>query len=251
MAVVLGVDAAWTAHGSSGVALVTGEPGAWRCLRVAPGYAAFTGGSSEVGPLLDAARRIAGAPVDVVAIDMPVARVPFEGRRFADNEISRVFGGRGCSAHSPLPHRPGPFGRELTAELARRGYPVHTEGAWGSHGCAVEVYPHPALLALLGRARRVPYKVQKSRTYWPDRDARQRIEALLDELGAIHAALERELGPVRVSLPRAGDVARLASLKPLENSLDALVCAWVGTRFVAGRVTAYGDADASIFCPNG
>ncbi|MCT0225626.1 hypothetical protein [Synechococcus sp. CS-1328] len=38
---VLGLDAAWTAHQPSGVALVQEQGQRWHCLAVAPNYASF------------------------------------------------------------------------------------------------------------------------------------------------------------------------------------------------------------------
>ena len=38
---VLGIDAAWTAHNPSGVALVQRAAEEWRCLSLAPSYNAF------------------------------------------------------------------------------------------------------------------------------------------------------------------------------------------------------------------
>ena len=38
---VLGIDAAWTAHNPSGVALVHRAAEDWRCLSLAPSYNAF------------------------------------------------------------------------------------------------------------------------------------------------------------------------------------------------------------------
>ena len=40
-ALVLGIDAAWTAHNPSGVALVQRAEQGWRCLALAPSYDAF------------------------------------------------------------------------------------------------------------------------------------------------------------------------------------------------------------------
>ena len=49
----------------------------------------------------EAAHALAVAPVDLVAIDMPIANLPITGRRVADRLVSAQFGGRGCSTHTP------------------------------------------------------------------------------------------------------------------------------------------------------
>ena len=38
---VLGIDAAWTTHQPSGIALVQNKATGWSCLAVAPSYATF------------------------------------------------------------------------------------------------------------------------------------------------------------------------------------------------------------------
>jgi hypothetical protein len=85
MKVVLGVDAAWTKGGSSGVALLRVEDTGRKVLRVAASYDDFIeaghqsaqrtkcSGPIKVPELLGAAERYAGAPVDVVAVDMPMS----------------------------------------------------------------------------------------------------------------------------------------------------------------------------------
>lgn len=87
MTVVLGIDAAWTTTEPSGVALVASDGAEWRCVAVAPSYDAFLrlasgasvdwthsrccGSAPDVPALLDTARTLAEAPVDLVAVDMP------------------------------------------------------------------------------------------------------------------------------------------------------------------------------------
>src|SRR5436309_15592341 len=142
MRLILAIDAAWTCSEPSGVALLTPKEHRWTCLCVAPSYDAFIGyargeqfdwvrgnfrGSRpDVPELLRAARAIAGKDVDLVAVDMPVATVPFSARRVADNAISVAFGARGCSAHSPSALRPGALGAELTDQLRKAGYELVT-----------------------------------------------------------------------------------------------------------------------------
>jgi predicted RNase H-like nuclease len=99
------------------------------------------------------------------------------------------------------------------------------------------------------RAQRVPYKVSKSRRYWPEFTVRQRIEALLKEFQDIRNALTNLFGPVAVPLPPAADVESLSSLKRYEDALDALVCAWVGVQFLLERSIPLGDGTAAIWCP--
>lgn len=261
---ILAIDAAWTPTAPSGVALVVQQDEAWRCVAVAPTYnefiaqsqggetnwscKGFRGSKADVPLLLRAAQRLARTTIDVVALDMPVAIQPFSGRRAADDAISAEFGSRWCSAHSPTDARPGRLGMELSVAFERAGYPLATTDEV-TIPCLIEVYPHPALLSLLKRSRRVPYKVSRSQRYWPKVTISARIAALLDEYSAIHAAVSKIFGPIGVVLPVADEVHTLSQLKRIEDALDALICAWVGVEYLAGRAIPLGDETAAIWCP--
>ena len=267
MTILLALDAAWTATEPTGVALVASERERWRVIAVAPSYDSFVdlargkalnwaqpqfpGCVPDIPKLLQAAERLAGSPVDLVTVDMPIATVPITGRRAADDAVSREFGGRACSTHTPNPTRPGPLGAGLSAAFGAAGFPIAAAKTPASLAHRLlEVYPHPALLALLRRSYRVPYKVGKARRYWPSLTAAGRIGALLSEFSAIHDALVPVFGPIGVPLPLASNVTALSLLKRYEDVLDALVCAWVGVRYVQGTATALGDDTAAIWCPN-
>lgn len=266
MTTILALDAAWTAIEPSGVALVKEGPLGWSCIAVAPSYnqfleqaqgnatdwstKSFRGARPDVLRLLDAAQTLAGEPVDLITLDMPVATVPFSSRRKADDAISREFGSRWCSAHTPSSSRPGPVGAWLSSTLIASGFPLATTTTpSGETSRLVEVYPHPALLSLLRSSRRVPYKVCKSGRYWPELAVRDRIAALLCVFTAIAQALSRVFGPIGFALPPAREVPSLSSLKRYEDGLDALVCAWVGVEYLRRRTVALGDETAAIWCP--
>jgi predicted RNase H-like nuclease len=266
MTTILALDAAWTDSEPSGVALLAANGSRWRCLCVTPSYGAFIdcargtpikwhgsnfrGSRPNVPDLLRAARAIAGGDVDLVAVDMPIATMPFSARRAADNAISVAFGGRGCAAHSPSAQRPGALGAELSGEICKAGYQLTTtiDDAKGTRKL-IEVYPHPALLALLRASYRIPNKVQESSKYWPGIDVRGRIARLLSRFANIHAAVKSEIDGVTFSLPTPGSVSSLSSLKRYEDALDALVCGWVAAQFALGKAIPYGDATAAVWVP--
>jgi predicted RNase H-like nuclease len=135
------------------------------------------------------------------------------------------------------------------AQLASEGFPLATVGYTQGAPCTIEVYPHPALLALLSREYRVPYKVSRSGKYWKGTSVLDRIPKLLAEFRQIQDALELVLGPLPIELPQAEAVRTLSELKRHEDALDAVVCAWVGLRFLQGRATAYGDETAAVWVP--
>ena len=141
MKVVLGIDAAWTEDNPSGVAVVVKTDNGWQCRGVAPGYQAFidlaggtpvnwtakfTGPDPGIAALLDAAGKLAGGPVDVVAIDMPISEKPITERRKADNEISRAFGAKWAATHTPSVDKPGEIGSELSKAFKEQGYEIIT-----------------------------------------------------------------------------------------------------------------------------
>ena len=174
---VLGIDAAWTAHQPSGVALVQHTSAAWQCLALAPSYNAFLAQASGQSPnpaqkragsrpdpqaLLQAAQKLSGSRVACIAVDMPLAQTPITARRAADTAISRRFAAQGCSVHSPSAERPGAIADQLRADCKALGFALHTAAGNNSPPALIEVYPHVALLALLKRRYRVPYKVSRS-----------------------------------------------------------------------------------------
>ena len=263
---VLGIDAAWTAGEPSGVALIQLQEDEWRARCVAPSYRSFiaaahgspidwhakkfSGNEPDLVGILDAAHRLGASQIELVALDIPLARSEVTSRRFADSAISKAFGAKGCATHSPTPSRPGPISRSLSDQLGHNGYELQTEGLQPApHKRAIEVYPHPALLALLDRDYRVPYKVAKSGKYWRGQSIRQRIANLIKELTGIYDRMVEEFGALPLVLPTLNDVPTLASLKRYEDALDALICAWVGRQHLLGLTLAYGDDDAVIWVP--
>jgi predicted RNase H-like nuclease len=267
MATILAIDAAWTQHEPSGVALVSKHNGLWRCVAVAPSYASFIALSENTAVdwqatrfagnipqptfLLSASQLIAKVnDVDLVTVDMPVATAPIQQRRRADNEISRQFGGVGCSAHSPTPMRPGVIGHELSSAFLRLGYQVAgSDVPPGTPRRLVEVYPHPALLTLLQQNYRVPYKVAKTTKYWRGASTQERRERVLAVLNQVYDALANVFGPLGFELP--GQPVSFSELKRYEDVLDALVCAWVGTQYIDRQAFPLGDEEAAIWCPLG
>jgi predicted RNase H-like nuclease len=266
MTTILGIDAAWTARQPSGVSLVQGNLGHWRVLCVAPSYSAFIGAGRGIAidwavrpvgghmppfaDFLGAARNLGANYIDIVALDIPLARTAITSRRQSDSAISKAFGGKGCSAHSPNASRPGPISSAIYSNLMNAGFALQTADTNPpSANNVIEVFPHPALLALLNRAYRVPYKVSKSTKYWRGTSLKQRTGLLLAEFGSIYSALQREFGNLTFDLPNVDDLRQLSGLKRYEDALDALVCAWIGQQHSVGRTEAYGDENSAIWVP--
>ena len=254
--VILGIDAAWSLTQPSGVAVAVGEGGQWRLLAVEASYSCFINGRSHLKPagsspdareLLSAAADKAQAAVDLVAIDMPLSRLPITARRRSDNAISSAYGAKHCATHSPSSVWPGVISDRLRADFTEAGYPLLTDGM-RSPGL-IEVYPHPALVELAQAPRRLPYKSQKTAQYWPELSLGERRARLLDQWAQIIKLLDDEIEGVAELLPVPDLTTKGAALKAFEDKLDAIVCAWVGICVLEDRATAFGDDDSAIWVP--
>jgi predicted RNase H-like nuclease len=244
--VVLGLDAAWTPHHATGCAVIAGTPGNWTCLAACSSYEDFFRSAGSTGAI-QSAEALAGSPPDVVSVDMPLARVEITARRACDNALSRAFGARGCAVHSSSPERPGRVSTELMRTLSQAGYELAVCGTPARSRQAIEVYPHIAVMRLVGASYRVPYKVARIRKYWPDDTPGARIRKLRAELGRILAALKEEIAGIPLALPPK--TAGPAQLKRFEDALDGVICAWIGALYLEGKCQAYGDDTAAIWVP--
>jgi predicted RNase H-like nuclease len=240
------LDAAWTPHRNSGVAIVSGAPHAWRCTTAVSSYDSLFRDAGSLN-LIQAAEVLAGAPLTLAAVDMPLAGIPIVSRRDCDNQIARAFGACGCGVHSSTPDRPGKVSSDLMAEFARAGFDLAVNGTPLRDRQVIEVYPHIAVMRLLGEAYRVPYKIGRARQYWPEKTPAQHRLKIRQNFGRILTALERRFQGTPLTLPAR--TAGPTELKRFEDALDAIVCAWIGTQYLEGKCRAYGDDTASIWVP--
>lgn len=244
--VVLGLDAAWTNHHASGVAVVTGEYGDWRCAAATSSYEALFALAGRSG-LCEAVEEIAGAPITLASVDMPLASEPIVARRTCDTLVSRAFGARGCAVHSPSADRPGVQSTALMETLCSAGFELTVHGSLRRDRQVIEVYPHIAVMRLLNESYRVPYKIARARQYWPNENPDGRRQLIRANLARILHALQQRISDIRIVLPPPN--AGPAELKRFEDALDGIVCAWIGTRYLEGKCEAYGDGNAAIWAP--
>jgi predicted RNase H-like nuclease len=212
----------------------------------------LTGGKPPVTSLLDASRRLLnGADVDLVTIDMPVATTVIRGRRACDSAISKEFGARWCSTHTPSTSRPGEMSDSLRTDFDGQRYPLAIKGTpVGTTPALVEVYPHTALLVLMDADRRVPYKIARAGKYWPNLAPAERRLKILRTWQEIHERLGVSISGA--DLPLLGLDALPPGnrrFKPYEDALDALICGWVGIQYLSGNCVPYGDETAAIWTP--
>lgn len=261
MSTVLGIDAAWTDREPSGVAIVAKKNGAWTLVAVSPSYQIFhrlasgawlgvrpKGSSPDASELLASAQALCGSPVDLVAIDMPLSNSPILGRRVSDNAVSKAFGARKCGTHSPSPKRPGRISDDLREGFSKAGYPLLTREI--STPGLIEVYPHPALVILIGAPERLPYKISKIRRYWAGHAPAERRELLVNVWTRIVAELDEQISGVADALPLPAPDSLGFELKAFEDMLDAVVCAWVAICALEGRAEPIGDDESAIWIPS-
>lgn len=178
---ILGIDAAWTAHHPSGVALVKiparGQP---QLLHVARSYEEFCqlasgdkidwtarvrGSAPDIPTMLAVCQKICGALPNVVALDIPLSPQPINGRRSADRLVTKNYIARKAGTHSPTAQRPGPISLRLFEQFTRSNFEwQHAEVSSPQKKNSrifIEVYPHPAIIELLGLPERLKYKVSK------------------------------------------------------------------------------------------
>jgi predicted RNase H-like nuclease len=206
------------------------------------------GGTPDVSGILDAAVALAGRRPDVVAIDMPIGAKQVEKRRGADQELSKAFGNFGAAVHSPTVDRPGKHGHFIASAFASHGYNLATSSVGVSLPALIEVFPLAALVKLMSVCDRPKYKVAKAGKYW-DGPRAVRIKYLLHNWRMIVEALGTEISDLKIGFPDGANVKTLASLKPFEDALDAVVSAWVGACFLENRAQPYGDAYGAIWVP--
>lgn len=251
MSAILGIDAAWTTNGSSGIALIREiGSGQWECVAVEAGYSAFLGrpdpgGEAPTRELIRIAEERAKTPVSLIVADMPLSRTPITGLRYADREIGRRFGAYGCAAHAPSSTRPGPVSEHFRDGFEECGFRLATSVDQLPPRALIETYPHPALLSLLNADYRVRYKVKNTKKYWRDADIPTRLANLLGVLRGILAKLSEAIIEIGFDVPESPE--SFACLKQTEDKIDALICAWVGIQVLDGKAGPIGDESAAIW----
>lgn len=249
MQIVLGIDAAWTAHQPSGLALATCNKGRWSLAGVWPSYDAFLGRPIErSADLPGRVQQLCGRLPDLIAVDMPLSDLPITGRRAADRAVSMACGGRKAATHSPSALRPGVLADRLRCELAEVGYALRHRGR--PQGRLAEVYPHPALIELTDAFERLPYKLHRSPSYWPALAPAARRARLRDTWLHILQKLESLLPGTMAQLPPPILEGSVAALKSFEDQLDAIICAAVAVEILEGRAMPFGDDTAAIWIPS-
>jgi predicted RNase H-like nuclease len=251
---VLGVDAAWTLTGSSGLAVVKGSDRDWRLIAASDSFVSFCtptlaapATTFSANLIIRAAETLADSPISLVAVDMPLSHSPITGRRQSDNAVSTAYGSRKCGTHSPSANRPGPISDNLRLGLLDLGYALQTVAVRVPG--LIEVYPHPALVELMRSNERLPYKASKIGSYWRTSNKEERRRLLFQQWSKILEALSKEIAGVQDVLTLPSAISSIRELKSFEDKLDAIVCAWVGIQYLQGQAVPYGNEQSAIWIP--
>ena len=204
----VGIDLAWV-NGRTGLAAVDA--------------AGALVASTTVGTDDEIAEWLAALPgaVVVAALDAPLL-VPNEtGQRAAETAIARAYGTFKIGAHTANRGRPGmaePRAKVLAERFGWSPAPTH-RGSVGWPVC-IEVYPHPAMVALFALPERLTYKSK-----FP-LDVRQ--AAFTDLVAHLEGIAELRLAahPRWTELAAAVRAARTQrELDAVEDELDGILCA--------------------------
>lgn len=166
-------------------------------------------------------------PATVVAVDAPLVVPNLTGQRRAERLVAILFGAAGGSAHSANRSRPefadGGRGARLATALGLSVDPEATLPAM------IEVYPHPALIALFGLGSVLAYKAKAGRGVEDRLSAFARLLDHLETLATQDPPLDVTTSP-RWSTLRTGvsDARRDSELDAIEDEIDSYVCAYVG-----------------------
>lgn len=179
----------------------------------------------------------------LVAMDAPLVVRNATGNRPCESLVTKYFGKYNAGCHSSslaLPHFAG-GGRayHLALELG-----LAIDSVERVERQAVEVYPHPAIVALFDLPKILQYKDK------PGRDAsycRSELLRLLDLLEALAPSLDvsgcADWHRIRTA---ASTATRKVELARIEDSIDSIVCAYIA--YYASNhpeaVRAMGDAES-------
>lgn len=227
----VGVDLAWVTRNPTGVAVLD-ESGAL-C------HASAVRTDDEIVAAVRSA-----VPADcIVGIDAPLIVVNPKGSRPAERALGRDFAAYEAGAHPANTGNPafadGTRGGRVAGLLGLDMDPDSTAARR-----AIEVYPHPATVALFRLGQSLKYKNKPGRSLDQLRGELLTLVRLLESLETAKPALRLKQSE---HWRRLADVVqhatRKAQLRRAEDPIDAVVCAYVAmlAHQAADRVTTYGD----------
>ena len=185
----------------------------------------------------------------LVAVDAPLIVTNPTGNRPAEALLNADFGRFDAGAHPSNTGKPefrdGTRGARVCARL---GLDLNPRS--GRARRAIEVYPHPATVALFRLGRTLKYKNKAGREVADLRSELLVLMGLLEGLAAADPPLQLDgagAGGAWAALRAAVEgAARKAELRVVEDQVDAVLCAYIAL-YAARRpadVTTYGDLES-------
>ena len=227
----VGVDLAWGERKPTGVAVVDDA-----------GRLVLLGAATDDDDIVD----LLGEHVDgrcLVAIDAPLIVTNPTGNRPCEAALNQDFGRFEAGAHPSNTAKPELAQGSRGARLAHRLGLDIDPGSTASRR-AIEVYPHPATIALFGLGRTLKYKNRPGRTVEELREALLTLVGHVEDLASAtpaldvtgHAGWSELVGAVR-------SATRKAQLRVAEDQVDAVLCAYVAmySERRPEDTTTYGD----------
>ncbi|MDT5241602.1 MAG: hypothetical protein QOD97_3800, partial [Mycobacterium sp.] len=229
----VGLDLAWGEHKPTGVAVVDDA-----------GKLVHIGTAHD-----DTSIRAAITPYVqgdcLVAFDAPLIVNNPTGQRPSEAALNRDFAKFEAGAH-PTNTGKSEFAGQPRAARLSKALDLDIDPDSGSSRRAIEVYPHPATIALFRLGRTLKYKAKPGRSFAQLRSELLRLMDLVESLAQATPALRVADHDGWVELRHAVETAeRKSELRRAEDPVDAVICAYVGlfaTRRPEG-VTTYGDAE--------
>ncbi len=216
----IGLDLAWSMRNATGAAVIEGEAMAGRLIA--------TQLLSNDDSVIQFVQMYAGTEPAIIAVDAPLIVPNITGRRPAEAAIGAVFARFQAGAHPANRQRLASNGvvrgEALVARLEALGF-VHRADV-EPHAPArqvLEVFPHPAMIALFNLDRTVKYKAKAGRSNEQRLAEFMRYQSLLRSLETHEPALHS--GDTLLHQ----DISTLtkARLKDYEDVLDGLMCAYI------------------------
>ncbi|MGH3510318.1 MAG: DUF429 domain-containing protein [Nocardioidaceae bacterium] len=189
----------------------------------------------------------------LVGIDAPLVVHNPTGNRPCEAALNRDYARFDAGAHPSNTGKRefanGPRGARLAAALGLDLDPVST-----SHKRAIEVYPHPATVALFRLGRTLKYKNRSGRPLALLKSELLRLVSLLEGLRDAELPLYLvQNDDWRRLVAQVGAAQRKSELRRAEDPIDAVVCAYIA-RYAERRpelTTTYGDlASGYIVTPS-
>jgi len=247
----VGIDLAWAGKNPTGIAVLDDV-----------GALIFLGSAKTDDGIVGALQPWSDVDDLVVAFDAPIVVRNATGARPAERDLNLDFGSFQAGAHPSNTGKPEfAGGQTRAARLAKRlnlgVAPIATltrpTAEPSPRRLAVEVYPHPATVALFRLGRTIKYKQKPGRSLADLRTGLLSLVEHLETLRVVEPALRLRHNPSWAeTVNRIRMAETKAGLRPAEDEVEAVVCAYVALlgRKRPDRLTAYGsDRDGYILTP--